>query len=73
MSKITGVKIEESWKEALKEEFQKPYFSEINLVSLFSKGSGPRPIVHANNGILLINTEINSTIEKVVEYLKITN
>ena len=50
MSKITGVKIEESWKEALKEEFQKPYFSEIKSYLIKEKNKGkiiypPGPLI----------------------------
>ena len=40
MSKITDVKIDASWKEALQEEFQKDYFSEIKQNLLKEKQTG---------------------------------
>ncbi len=40
MSQITNVQIEESWKEALKEEFQKPYFLQIKSYLVKEKKEG---------------------------------
>ncbi len=40
MSQVTDIKIEESWKEALKDEFQKPYFSEIKKLLVEAKKEG---------------------------------
>lgn len=40
MSKNTAVKIEESWKEVLKEEFQKPYFRTIKQFLVKAKQDG---------------------------------
>jgi uracil-DNA glycosylase len=50
MSQITNVQIEESWKEALKEEFQKPYFLEIKSFLVKAKKEGkiiypPGPLI----------------------------
>ena len=50
MSQVTDVKIEESWKEALKDEFQKPYFSEIKSFLVQAKKEGktiypPGPLI----------------------------
>lgn len=38
--RLDKIKIEESWKEALKEEFLKPYFLEIKKNYLYAKGQG---------------------------------
>lgn len=50
MSEITNVQIEESWKSALKEEFQKPYFREIKDFLVKAKQEGktiypPGPLI----------------------------
>jgi uracil-DNA glycosylase len=50
MSQVTNVQIEESWKEALMEEFQKPYFSEIKSFLVKAKKEGktiypPGPLI----------------------------
>src|SRR5690606_30393662 len=50
MSEITNVQIEESWKSALKEEFQKPYFREIKDFPVKAKQEGktiypPGPLI----------------------------
>lgn len=39
-NKITDVKIEESWKEALKDEFQQPYFAAIKQALLDERKAG---------------------------------
>jgi len=50
MSQIKDVQIEESWKEALKDEFQKPYFLEIKEYLVTAKKAGktiypPGPLI----------------------------
>ena len=50
MSQVTDVKIEATWKDALQEEFQKPYFSEIKRFLVQAKQNGktiypPGPLI----------------------------
>ncbi len=62
MSQVTDVKIEESWKEALKDEFQKPYFSEIKKLLVDAKKEGK--IIYPK-GSLIFNAFDTTPLDRV--------
>lgn len=64
MAEVTDVKIEDSWKAALSEEFQKPYFLEIKDFLLKEKAAGktiypPGPLIfNAFNIVPIANVKV---------------